>query len=326
MSGPQIYVKESDMRSVPTAFNHRLAPFLFAERGEMPRKKGGKKACMVAVTLSGLCFFRPASFSSSHHKVSEFMSAYNISDVTWLGPKTREVKTKFRSFWFTCEHADEAVAWILAGREVLFFRVQDPQPIKLNHFPSSIRKTSAMFCVRDDTIAQLRYMAYCYRYAVPPSEPFVELFRVIDPERTRTLTLEETMDGPANIKCLVLPVNAIDRIQVVHFRGFAPYGCCRACHEILKGSRSIRTFIFENYSFMIPVQFKMAKLKKVKQPVSILFFQCQLPPAIATAVITELVKFPGEYQRLNFAGFQLTLLFGQLRARSTKRDVFEQSK
>jgi hypothetical protein len=126
-----------------------------------------------------------------------------------------------------------------------------------------------MFCVRDDTIAQLRYMAYCYRYAVMPDEHFVELFRVIDPERTRTLTLEETLDGPANIKCLVLPVSAIDRIQVVHFRGFAQYGACRACYEILKGSRSIRTFIFENYSFLIPVQLKMHKLTKVRDPVSI---------------------------------------------------------
>jgi hypothetical protein len=70
MSGPQIYVKESEMRSIPAAFNHRLAPFLFAEKGEMPKTGGGKKGCMVVVTLSGLCFFRPASFNSSHYKVS----------------------------------------------------------------------------------------------------------------------------------------------------------------------------------------------------------------------------------------------------------------
>jgi hypothetical protein len=97
----------------------------------------------------------------------------------------------------------------------------------------------------------------------------------------------------------------MDRIQVVHFKAFAPYGCCRAAHEILKGSPSIRTIIFENYSFFIPAQFKMEALTKVKQPVSILFFQCQLPPGIATAVIAELCKFPGEFQRLNFGGFQL---------------------
>jgi hypothetical protein len=45
------------MRSIPRVFNHRLASFLFAEKGEMPNSKGGKKSCMVGVTLSGLCFF-----------------------------------------------------------------------------------------------------------------------------------------------------------------------------------------------------------------------------------------------------------------------------
>jgi hypothetical protein len=33
-----------------------------------------------------------------------------------------------------------------------------------------------------------------------PGEHFVGLFRAIDPERTRTMTLEETVDGPMNMK------------------------------------------------------------------------------------------------------------------------------
>jgi hypothetical protein len=44
---PQIYVKESDMRSIPRVFNHRLAPFLFAEKGEMLNSKGGKNPTIV---------------------------------------------------------------------------------------------------------------------------------------------------------------------------------------------------------------------------------------------------------------------------------------
>jgi hypothetical protein len=309
MTGPQIYVKDSELRSVPSSFNHRLAPFLFAEKAQMPNSKGGTKSCTVGVTLAGLCFFRPSSsFNSSHCKVSQFLSALNICDITWLGPKQREVKTKFRSFWFSCEHADQAVSWILAAREVLFYKVRDPAPIRLNKFPTAVPRVSALFCVRDDTIAQVRYLAYCYRYAVQPSEQFVELFRVIDPARTRTLTLEETVDGPANLKCMVLPLASMDQIQVVHFRGFAPYGCCRAAHEILKASPSVRTLIFENYSFLIPAQLRMYKMTKLKQPLSVLFLNCQVPPNIAIEIIVELCKFPGEYQRLNFGGFQLNAL------------------
>jgi hypothetical protein len=164
---------------------------------------------------------------------------------------------------------------------------------------------SAMFCVRDDTIAQVRYVAYYFRYAIAPNESFVELFRVIDPERTRTLTLEKELDGPGTLKCLVLPLVHVNRIQVIHFRGFASYGCHRLAHEILKICANVRTIIFENYSLLVPTQFKMHKLAGVRRPVNILFFQCRFPPEMSTDVINELCKFPGEYQRLNFGGFQV---------------------
>jgi hypothetical protein len=303
IDGPTIYVAEREMLSLPQSFNHRLAPFLFAEHALMASSKGKHKKCIVAVILNGLCFFRPTGVA--RYKICEYMSAYNIVSIKCGEGKRRDVYSTFRQFYFICDHADQACSWIIAAREVLFAGVLDPKPIKLLAFGQPIARYSALFCARTDTLAQLRYVAVCHRYAVEPTEDFIELFRVINPMRSTTVTLEGSMDGPANLRCLTIPVSQIDRIAVIHFRGFAPYACCRAAHDILKQSTSVRTVIFENYSFLIPNQFKMDRLTAVRHPISILFLQCPLPPQMSADVVTELCKFPGEYQRLHFSGFNL---------------------
>jgi hypothetical protein len=65
------------------------------------------------------------------------------------------------------------------------------------------------------------------------------------------------------------------------------------------------TVIFEQYSFLVPMQLKMDRLTKLTKSISVIFIGCPLKPRLATRVVLELCKFPGEYQRVEFGGFRV---------------------
>jgi hypothetical protein len=303
-AGPKlsIYVKPSDLANVPSSFRHGICPMLFAEHGTLPSSKDRPKKCLVMVTLAGLCLFR---FKSSHYTVSLFTSAYNIASIEYTSPRRRDVHSKTRSFYFICEHANEAVAWILAAREALFSGAIDQRPIQLLNFPGDIPQLSALFYVVGQPIVQFRYVAFCFRYALTPEKKFIKFCNSIDPERTKILTITEEMKCPENLKCLTTPVCLVLGIRVIHLRGFSPKACCAVARNILKESPTVDTVIFEQYSFLIPGQLKMDSLNQVAKAFSIIFIGCALPPRLATSVVLELCKFSGEYRRVEFGGFRL---------------------
>jgi hypothetical protein len=288
-----------ELKNLPPAFSHRLIPILFAEKGNMPSSKGKGKPCYLVVNLAGIYFFRPQA--TAIYKLSQFLSTYSVSRITWEDPKKRTLSSRSLSTYFSCHHADEAVAWIIAARRVMFLGIIDPTPVALDNFPAPPVVPSADFLVSPRDLPQIRYVCLSERYDARPLESFIELFRGLDPERNKTLVLDESCGGPENLKCLVLPIIQLGQFTTIHFKGFAPYSVCRLIHYFLKHSNTIRTVILETYSFLLPCQLRLGKIRLAPPgPLSVIFMMCPLPGDIFAELMTELAAFEGEYQRFTF--------------------------
>jgi hypothetical protein len=313
---PRIYLRDVDLKSIPPAFSHRLIPILFAEKGEMPSSKGKAKLCCLVVNLAGIYFFRPQAMTT--YKLSQFLSTYSVSRITWLDPKKRSLSSSSLSTYFSCRHADEAVAWIIAARRVMFLGIVDPTPVVLDSFPVPPVVPPAEFLVSPKDLPQIRYVCLSERYDAQPMESFIELFCDLDPERNKSLVLDESCGGPENLKCLVRPIIQLGQFTTIHFKGFAPYSACRLVHYFLKRSNTIRTVILENYSFLMPCQLRFARIKlSPAGPLSLIFMKCPLPSEIFGELMNELSAFEGEYQRFTFQNLELSpgtceSLFGAL--------------
>jgi hypothetical protein len=309
---PRLYLKESELRNIPSSFTHRLLPILFADTGSMVASTGKRKKCGIVVTLAGLSLFRPEK--GRRLKVAEFAPTYDITEITYADPKRRQVITKNESFYFITEHAEEAVAWLVAARNAL---VPD-LPIRLTKFPVEVRVPPIEDFIKSQSISQLRYVALCCRSQIPPAENLIDFFRELTAGHD-TIYFEESFDAPFDLKCLLNPLRAVDGFRVLHCRGFAPLIVCRIVHHLVKHSKSLRTVILEDYSTLIPQQLRFDGLKfPPNESLSLVFSRVILPEQTFQDLMQCLAKFAGEYQRLSFNGMRMTnqvckLLFGGLK-------------
>jgi hypothetical protein len=304
MARPRQGAKESEIRNFPPEFRFPLLTRFFVETGMMPTSKGKKKKSYIIVNLAGIALLRPQSGGHSF-KVSNFASIYDIIEIIQTDPKRRDIKTRWDSFWFQCEHCDEAVAWILAARESID---SSAVPITLTNFPSRPPAVSPDLLPGAKNIAQMRYVCTCYRYShYPPSEPFIRYFGNLDPKFQRTIFLDTSYEPPFNLKCLLVPLLEADHFTALHLRGFAPHVAFRLAHHLLKHSKVMRSVAFEGYQFLIPAQLRLENLKyRSDECLSLSFQKCQLDESRFTQLIEALSKFKGCYQRLSFSGAALT--------------------
>jgi hypothetical protein len=305
---PRIYLKDADLKSIPSILTHHLTPILFAESGKMPSSKGKPKKCVLAVNLSGIFLLRPQA--GTIFKLSLFVSTYEIETITWNDAKRRTVTVIDRpTTYFSCKHADEAVVWILAARRALFLGLHDPRPPTTEGFTDDLRIPAPSFLVSQENLAQLRYVCLSRRFESQPSEGTIELLGSIDPSKNPTLLIDETTGSLDNLKCFTMPILQFTGLTTVHIQATAPYSVCRLVHYLVKGSSSIRTIIIADYEFLIPAQLRFAKQKHNQTaPLSLLFLNCALPPEIFADLMTELATFAGDYQRLTFTGMEMNAM------------------
>jgi hypothetical protein len=307
MNDSRILIKDSELKkNIPASLFHRLTPILFADQGQIPSSKGKKKKCYIVVTLAGIYFFRPQKLASQF-KLGEFISTYSITEIAWQDARRRDLATKTKNIYFICNHADDAVGFIVSARNALFVRCSDPTPIRLRNFPAQPVSSSLNVYVSDDTISQVRYVCCCLRCGVPTSEKLLDFFHRLDPETNRTLFLDESLDSPAHLSCLTTPVNALGKLTTIHFKSYAPFAVCRLAHHLMKKSATVRTIIFENYTHMVPAQLRMDKLcLQPTEPLSFTFLKLGIPESDFLSLVDELAKYDGEFQRLTIIGVQLT--------------------
>jgi hypothetical protein len=307
---PRIYLKAGELKNIPASFSHHLLPILFAEAGEMPNSTGRPKRCSLVVNLSGVAFFRPEKMTL---KLSQFISTYTITKITNAGDRRillsfssspKRSAEQFQTTWFSCEHADEAVAWIRSARAALFWNSADPISIQLIGFkPESENFHPAYFLVNRETIAQVQYVCYSYRYNVQPRETLINLFRSLNPEGNKSLVFDDTCDGPENLKSLIVPLTQAGQFTTVHFKGFIPYAACRLAHFLLRHG-TVRLVVFEDYQTLVPAQLRLQKVQ-CNEPISFIFSKCKLKDDVMDDLIEQLSQFNGEYQRFTFANCTL---------------------
>jgi hypothetical protein len=303
MSDARIYLKDSDLKNIPASFLHPRLPLLFAESGLIPTSKGKKKKCFIAVHYAGIGFFRPKALG--HSKSAAFFSTFAISEINWLDAKRREIVARNGSKFFVCDHADEAITFLLSSRALLFSGSVDATPIQLRGFPSALQAKQLGFAGQDG-LSQLRYLTWCYRYDAPVADDLLQWLKKLGPGMGRTLFLDESIcKNPGNIKCLVRPICQVRHFTSVHLRSIAPYAACRMVHYLIKSNPGIHSVVFEGYSRLIPAQLRMEKLS-AERAISFVFLKCPLSEGDFIRLIEELAKFEGEYQRLTIDGISLT--------------------
>jgi hypothetical protein len=161
--GPaRLYLKEADLKTIPAGFSHALLPLLFAEAGSIPDAKGKKKKCFITVNAAAIGLFR---LESGHQvKSAESASVYDITEIVWVDNKRRGITTKQGTFYFICDHADEAIGWIIGARNVLLAKVPNATPIRLQKFQMEPKSQPPETIPNWQAISQLRYVALCSRY------------------------------------------------------------------------------------------------------------------------------------------------------------------
>jgi hypothetical protein len=306
MSRRAIYLKESELRTLPIDL-HRLTPVLFAESGRMPSQKGKTKDCSVVVTIAGLYFIRPSNIMATQYKVASFVSTYSLVKIECEGPRKRILSTPKRTLYFVSEHADEAVSFLVSARNFLLQGVKPAVKIELVGFPAPPAAVPVSEALTAGGLAQLRCVCLAMRHHEPVCEAFMELLGSMEPGRSRTLLLEAECAGSGNLKCLSVPVSQMGGLAVVHFRSFAPYAVCSLARDFMKKSMTIRTFIFENYSIIVPHQLSLSTFFLFgRLPLSLIFTGCHFSEDVFCELIDELSNLHGDLQRLTFNGALLT--------------------
>jgi hypothetical protein len=225
------------------------------------------------VTLAGLYFFHPKCFTG-HFKMSEFTSTLAITGLYRPDPKRRDISLKTKNSYFVCDHRDEAVADIVAACEALFLTSVDPTAIRLGTFFRRSAASPPNLCVDEDNISQIRCVYHCARHGVPVNDTFLDVFQRLDPEASPTIFLDDTVEVPAHLACLVNPINAIGKFLAVPFKAYTPFTVCRLANHFLKHSATIPTLIFEGHCHMMVTQLRMGRLKlRDTEPLSLIILK-----------------------------------------------------
>jgi hypothetical protein len=318
MQNSKIYLKDSELARIPPSQNNSLNPILFAETGVMPSSKGKKKKCILMVNINGIYFFRPDT-KGTIWKVGQFISIYDLNQIVQVDAKRRDLIATTASLYFSCDHADECVSWIFTVRQSLFLCAGDIGPIVLTNYRSEIKTYGVL--ISDANASQARYATLCHRYGSVPCEAFLRLFETFDIAYMKTLVLDQSYHAPPNLKAITAPILQLGAIRELHFVGFAPYAVCRIAHACMKHTATIRTIVFEGYSFLIPAQLRMDKLK-IADPVSFTFLDCHLSESVFASLVDQLTKFMGPFQRLSIKAMQFTAQMLKQLFKAFKRKCF----
>jgi hypothetical protein len=299
MQGAPCYLKGLDRKSIPRASGAGRPDSLFDDYGEVPGAKGMKK-CFITVSLAGITFYRPPKFSET-----TFISTYDVTEIARNSKTRRTISTKHISIQFGCDHADETIRIVLSARRLLFRAITDPMPIKLRDM-GDFQPQLTDWPIPPDNLPQLRYMCLCLRYEDDANANVSALLQSIDPQKNRTLVIDEQNPCPPTLDALATPLIHINGFTVAHFRGFEPHVVCRLAHKLLKCGGSIRTVVFDNYTTLVPSQLRLQKVR-FPEPLSFVFQKCNLDSTVFADLLRELANFTGEYQRITFNQFRMTV-------------------
>ena len=234
-----------------------ILPILFCEKGSMPREKGGQKKCTIIVDPSGMYFYRP-----KEDKPKLFVSVYDITEICYCDPKRRDIqKSDNSSTYFICDHADDAVRCLVCARRALYYDISDPSPIRLKSFPTEPSIPPENTLAGEFTVSQLRYACLSLQYRRMPDPSLLGAMRKMVATNSRTFVLDESVAGPDILASVVTPICLCNRVEIIVFKGYAPYVVCRIAHFLLKKSKSISTIIFDGYNTMMPSQLRMKTVK-----------------------------------------------------------------
>jgi hypothetical protein len=303
--GAFIYLKESEMRLLPIEA-HRLTPILFAESGRMPSHKGKLKDCFIVINFAALYFIRPSNLIGTQYKIASLFPTDQINRITFDNPKKRTIATKLHTSYFICDHADEAISCLYAAHSIFHHKTSHHRNLILQDFPSKIEPIRVTDLVNSSNLAQIRSVCVAVRYRLTVSENLLILLGRLESGRSRSLLLDEQCTDSGILKCLSVPVVKMGGLAVIHFRNCAPYAVCSLVYGFLKRSPTIRGFIFEGYTHLVPHQLKFGKcVVHGKSPVSLIFKDCVLSEDVFCNLIDEISKLQADLQRLTFNGINL---------------------
>jgi hypothetical protein len=302
MVNSTIYLKESQLSHLPPTFSHALTPAVYAEFGFIPSAKGPKKKCIIGVTVAGISFFRPNTRGHTW-KLSLYVSTYDLTEVVWVDPKRRELIYQGGSTYFMSDHADDCVSWLLTARQSLFLCSTTMGPIALTNYQGELRTFGDL--ITRSTEWQIPYIALCRHHGGEPSPRFVELFGSERIQKQSTLILDPSFDPPVHFDCILSPLLHECRLKTLVFKNWMPFGVCRLAHFLMKRAPSIRTLVFEGYSFLVPAQLRLEKIKGIL-PLSLTFNDCPFSENLMISLIDEVCTFKGNLRQFVMSNIQLS--------------------
>ena len=301
----EYFIKESDVRHLEQIQQHDKLKIFYADNGTLMNSKGKFKACIIAENIAGIYFYYK-KVMRHQFQLKHFMSIYDIIEIKYVDSKKRLLKTKTKEINFTADHPDRVVSKLLSARSCLFDQLPDLNPIKISTFPKIPTISRGRPAEKDLSISVLRYICQCLRVDETPIKSMINILNKIDKKTNHIATIDDNIEILSNLHALSDPIAPIKNVTTICLRKISPYIACALAHLFLKTSTSIRTFIFDGFSFLVPHQLKLAKMAKIKRPISLIFDQCSFDDRSFQSLLNEFSQFPGEFQRLSFNNVSLT--------------------
>ena len=299
MLEPRLFVKEKQLKGASATFGNQLIPILYAEIGQVPSPKGKNKKSMIICNMAGLYFFK----SDLRGGPLNFVSTFDIKEIKYVDAKKRVVVCKDDSeTTFLADHADEAVAKLVASKNVLT-EGYDEQPIALTGFATQPKVEQTTL---SEVVVQLRYACYSAKYRVQAGNDVVGMLCQLQKTKSTTLILDTRSPTADDMKCLIMPIVQMRKFKEVVFKNYAPYCVCRAIHYFMKYGSEVTSFVLDGYLSVVPEQLRMDKIEaKNREAVSIALTNCRFSADECTALITEIAKYDGEFQKLVLSGMDM---------------------
>lgn len=301
----EYFIKESDVHHLEQIQQHDKLKIFYADNGTVMNSKGKYKPCIIAENIAGVYFYYK-KVMRHQFQLKHFISIYDIIEIKYVDSKKRILKTKVKEINFTADHPDRVVSKLLSARSCLFDQLPDLNPIKISTFPKIPTISRGRPAEKDLNISVLRYICQCLRVDEKPIKSMIDILNKIDKRTNHIITIDDNIRIMSNLHALSDPIAPIKNVSTICLRKISPYIACALAHLFLKTSISIKTFIFDGFSFLIPHQLKLAKMTKIKRPISLIFEQCSFDDRSFQSLLKEFCQFPGEFQRISFNNISFT--------------------
>lgn len=296
-----IFVKESDMKQVPSGIQHYLTPILYAEKGTMPASKKTSKNCLIIVTMAGIYFLRSKIFGNS--KVRQFISTYEIIEIEKINETKRLIRCSGYDTYFVADHADIAIAELLTARARLFQSIDDPNPIRVKGYMNQPEFTQDLK-VQLTNISVLRYYCLVAFTKSASNDQMLIFFKNIDEVFSPNVTITRDCVLPENPKVLTIPLSCIKHIRQIGFDNVEPRFVCRVVHKLLKNTENIKSIKLMNYTDFIPEQLRFNRI--LNRTISIGFTKCKFTTTVWTRIINQFESLESSILRFSIQGCELT--------------------